>query len=103
LVAAVFVFRNGGVAPLSSALERLDAFSLIDKTWASIYRFGLLGISAIAGWVDRYLVDGLMSFSGWSALEGGSRARTLQTGKVSDYALMVVVGVVVMALIGVLR
>lgn len=102
LVAAWFVFRNGGKAP-TAVLERLDAFSLVDKTWATAYSVGLLGVSSIAGWVDRYLVDGLMNFSAWGTLEGGESARKLQTGRVRDYALMVVAGIVVLALIGVLR
>jgi NADH-quinone oxidoreductase subunit L len=103
LAASYFVFRKGGTAPLAATLEKLDAFSLVDRAWAFGYQAGLLGISAIAGWVDRYLVDGLMNFSGWSALEGGESARRIQTGKVRDYALAVVAGVVVLALIGVLR
>jgi proton-translocating NADH-quinone oxidoreductase chain L len=103
LISSVFVFRNGGKAPLAATLEKLDAFSLVDKTWAAAYQVGLLGISSMAGWVDRYVVDGLMNFSAWSTLESGESARKFQTGKVRDYALMVVVGVVVLTLIGVLR
>jgi NADH-quinone oxidoreductase subunit L len=103
LIASWFVFRNGGVAPFASVLERLDAFSLVDKVWATLYRVGLLGVSGLAGWFDRYVVDGLINFTGWGALEGGEAARRGQTGKINDYALMVVVGVVVLAVIGVLR
>ena len=102
LVASWLVFREGGTAPVR-ALEKLDAFSLVDKTWATAYQVGLLGLSAVAGWVDRSLVDGLINFSGWSALEGGASVRKFQTGKVRDYALMVVAGIVVLALIGALR
>ncbi len=103
LGAAVLVFGKGGTAPLASVLEKLDSLSLVDRTWATAYRVGLLGIASLAGWIDRYLVDGLINFSGWAALEGGSSARKLQTGLVRDYAMMVVVGVVVLLLIGVLR
>jgi proton-translocating NADH-quinone oxidoreductase chain L len=103
LALSVVVFRNGGTAPGAWIIEKLDTLSLVDRTWAGGYRLGLLGVSALAGWIDRYLVDGAMNFSAWSALEGGSAARNLQTGKVRDYALMVVVGVLVLALIGVLR
>jgi NADH:ubiquinone oxidoreductase subunit 5 (subunit L)/multisubunit Na+/H+ antiporter MnhA subunit len=103
LVASWFVFRNNGKAPLAATLEKLDAFSLVDKGWAFAYQAGLLGFSSLAGWIDRYLVDGLMNLTGYTALEGGERARHFQTGRVRDYALMVVAGVVVLALIGVLR
>jgi NADH-quinone oxidoreductase subunit L len=101
--AAVMVFGKGGQAPLSATLEKLDAFSLVDRTWAGAYRIGLLGVSSLAGWIDRYLIDGLMNFTGWAALEGGASARKLQTGLVRDYAMLVVVGVLVLVLIGVLR
>jgi proton-translocating NADH-quinone oxidoreductase chain L len=103
LGASYFVFRNGGTAPLAPTLERLDAFSLVDKTWSTGYQVGLLGVASLAGWFDRYVIDGLINFTGWSALESGQRARTLQTGRVRDYALMVVAGIVVLTLIGVLR
>jgi proton-translocating NADH-quinone oxidoreductase chain L len=103
LIASVFVFRGGGSFAPSKPIEKLDGLSLVDALWANGYRIGLLGVAAIAGWVDRYLVDGLINFSGWAALEAGEGARQYQTGKVRDYSLMVVVGVVVLALIGVLR
>ena len=103
LVASYFVFRKGGTAPLAATLEKLDAFSLVDRAWTATYRVGLLGLSSMAGWFDRYVVDGLMNATGFAALEGGESARQFQTGKVRDYALMVVAGVVVLALIGVLR
>ncbi len=103
LVAAVVVFGRGGQAPGARILEKLDAWSLVDRTWATAYRLGLLGVASIAGWIDRYVIDGLMNLTGWSAIEGGASARRLQTGLVRDYALLVVVGVVVLALMGVLR
>lgn len=103
LGAAVVVFRKGGQAPFTRVLEKLDTFSLVDRTWAGAYRIGLLGVASLAGWIDRYLIDGLINFTGWSALEGGSSARRLQTGLVRDYALLVTVGVLVLVLIGVLR
>ncbi|MER2564441.1 MAG: NADH-quinone oxidoreductase subunit L [Myxococcaceae bacterium] len=103
IVAALVVFGRGGKAPFVGVLEKLDTFSLVDRAWAGGYRIGLLGIASIAGWIDRYLIDGLMNFTGWATLEGGASARKLQTGMVRDYALMVVVGVVVLVLIGVLR
>ncbi len=103
LGASILIFGRGKTAPGAALLEKLDKWSLIDRTWEAGYRFGLLGFAALFGWIDRYLVDGLMNFTGWGALEAGASARQLQTGKIRDYALMVVAGVVALVLIGVLR
>jgi NADH:ubiquinone oxidoreductase subunit 5 (subunit L)/multisubunit Na+/H+ antiporter MnhA subunit len=100
---AVLVFGRGHAAPFAAALEKLDRLSLVDRTWAALYQLGLLGFAALFGWIDRYLVDGLINFTGWSTLEAGASARRLQTGKIRDYALMVVAGAVALVLIGVLR
>jgi NADH-quinone oxidoreductase subunit L len=100
---ALVLFRAGRPAPLAAALERLDALSLVDRTWAAGYRVGLLGISGLAGWVDRYLVDGLINLIGWSTLRGADAARQAQTGRVRDYAWAVAAGVVALVLIGVLQ
>ncbi|MBS1151525.1 MAG: proton-translocating NADH-quinone oxidoreductase, chain [Myxococcaceae bacterium] len=103
VAAAVFVFGTGRAAPFAATLEKLDRLSLVDRSWAFAYQVGLQAFPALFGWIDRYLVDGLMNFSGWSAIEAGASARKLQTGKIRDYALMVVAGVIALALIGVLR
>jgi NADH-quinone oxidoreductase subunit L len=53
----------------------------------------------IAAWfshmVDKYVVDGVVNFVGWSAGEGSYGLRRLQTGLVQNYALMMLVGVFV--------
>jgi NADH:ubiquinone oxidoreductase subunit 5 (subunit L)/multisubunit Na+/H+ antiporter MnhA subunit len=83
-----------------STIEKLDRASLFDRAWEGIYRGVLLRISGVLGWIDRYVVDGLMNGVGWTTLESGSAVRPLQTGLVRDYALAVVVGVIVLAVIG---
>jgi NADH-quinone oxidoreductase subunit L len=103
LFAAFVLFRTGSGAPLAATLERLDALSLVDRTWALGYRVGLNGLSSVLGWVDRYLVDGLINLIGWSTLRGADAARRVQTGRVRDYAWAVAAGVVFLVLLGVLR
>ena len=45
--------------------------------------------SAIVGWIDRYLVDGVLNVvSAWT-LDGSDGLRRIQTGKVQDYVFAV--------------
>ena len=62
----------------------------------------LLAFSRVVGWVDRYLVDGVLNVvSAWT-LDGGDGLRRMQTGKVQDYVFAVGFGLLaLMAWIGV--
>jgi len=97
-------FLYGG-APRSTFafLAPLGAFirsGPLDRVYEAGWRSGLLVVAAAAGWWDRYVVDGLMNLTGWAVMEGGQRARRLQTGRAPDYVLVVVVALVVLALYG---
>ncbi|HET7694795.1 MAG TPA: NADH-quinone oxidoreductase subunit L [Vicinamibacterales bacterium] len=57
----------------------------LDDLYAAIYRSILLALSRLVGWIDRYLVDGVLNvISAWT-LDGGDALRRMQTGKVQDY------------------
>jgi NADH-quinone oxidoreductase subunit L len=57
----------------------------LDDLYAVMYRSGLLVLSRLVGWIDRYLVDGVLNVvSAWT-LDGGDGLRRIQTGKVQDY------------------
>ena len=57
----------------------------LDDLYAVIYRSGLLVLSRLIGWIDRYVVDGVLNVvSAWT-LDGGDGLRRIQTGKVQDY------------------
>ena len=74
----------------------------LDDIYLAIYRRVLLAFARLVGWIDRYLVDGVLNVvSAWT-LQGGDGLRRMQTGKVQDYvfavgfgllALMVWIGV----------
>jgi NADH-quinone oxidoreductase subunit L len=74
----------------------------LDDLYVAIYRHVLLAFSRVVGWVDRYLVDGILNLvSAWT-LDGADALRGIQTGKIQDYvfavgfgllALMVWIGV----------
>jgi NADH-quinone oxidoreductase subunit L len=58
---------------------------------------GSAALTRIGAWIshmfDKYVVDGLVNFVGWSAGESSLFARRLQTGLVQNYALLMVAGV----------
>ena len=98
--------------------EAYDA-TIVRGTWASargLYRFdervidGLVngfrhvtvGTSMFSGFFDKYVVDGLVNLVGW-LMQAGSRVfRRLQTGVVSQYAMVVVAGMLVLVIFVVL-
>lgn len=66
----------------------------VDEAFIAVYRGVLMALATLVGWVDRYLVDGVLNvLSAWT-LSGGDVLRRVQTGKVQDYVLAVAVGVV---------
>ena len=71
------------------------------RSTVAIYRYVLLAFSRVVGWVDRYLVDGVLNVvSAWT-LDGGDALRRMQTGKVQDYVFAVGFGLLaLMAWIG---
>jgi NADH-quinone oxidoreductase subunit L len=61
----------------------------IDDLYVAIYRYLLLAFARLVGWIDRYLVDGVLNVvSAWT-LDGGDGLRRIQTGKVQDYVFAV--------------
>jgi len=68
----------------------------IDDIFEGIYNAVLLGFSRIVGWLDRYIVDGVLNvLSSWT-LTSGDDLRTLQTGRVQDYVYGVAVGLLIL-------
>ena len=70
----------------------------IDEVFERAYGVVLLGFSRAIGWVDRYLVDGVLNVvSAWT-LTTGDDLRTMQTGRVQDYVYGVAVGLMILLL-----
>jgi len=86
-------------APIRAAAEHKF---WLDDIYGAIYRYALLAFSRVVGWVDRYLVDGVLNVvSAWT-LDGGDYLRRIQTGKVQDYVWALAFGLLgLMAWIGV--
>jgi NADH-quinone oxidoreductase subunit L len=68
----------------------------LDDFFEGLYRGVLLGLSRLAGWVDRYIVDGLVNvFSAWT-LTWGDRLRRIQSGLPQDYVYGLAVGLLLL-------
>ena len=57
-----------------------------------------VGTAFLSGFFDKYVVDGLVNFVGWILHRGSYFFRRLQTGLVSQYALVIVVGMFALVL-----
>jgi NADH-quinone oxidoreductase subunit L len=68
----------------------------LDDLFEAVYRVAFLGFSRLVGWVDRYLVDGIVNvFSAWT-LTWGDRLRRMQTGLPQDYIYGLAVGLLLL-------
>ena len=68
----------------------------LDDLVALVYRRVILGASRSIGWVDRYIVDGILNvLSAWT-LTAGDRLRRIQTGQAQDYVYGVALGVLLL-------
>jgi NADH-quinone oxidoreductase subunit L len=68
----------------------------LDDLFEGLYRGALLGFSAVVGWIDRYLVDGIVNlFSAWT-LTWGDRLRRIQSGLPQDYVYGLAVGLLLL-------
>jgi NADH-quinone oxidoreductase subunit L len=85
---------------LSSALAPIDFMARrrygLDGVYEGLYRGVLLAVSRAIGWIDRYLVDGVLNVLSAAALRAGDALRRIQTGKPQDYVYGVAVGVLLL-------
>src|SRR5213592_103244 len=86
---ATYQVRVVSAAMLAALLGPIDYMARrrygLDALYAGLYRAFILGFSRLVGWVDRYLVDGVLNvLSAWT-LRGGDVLRRLQSGQPQDY------------------
>jgi len=68
----------------------------LDALYAGLYGAFILGFSRLVGWVDRYVVDGVLNvLSAWT-LRGGDVLRRMQSGQPQDYVYGVAFGVLLL-------
>jgi NADH-quinone oxidoreductase subunit L len=64
----------------------------LDALYAGLYRAFILGFSRLIGWLDRYIVDGVLNvLSAWT-LTAGDLLRRIQSGQPQDYVYGVAFG-----------
>jgi len=95
--------RTVNAARLAAAFGPIRAAALkkfwVDDVFEGLYGVVLLGFSRIVGWIDRYLVDGVLNvLSDWT-VSAGDELRGIQTGKPQDYVYGVGAGVLVLILL----
>ncbi len=100
---AFAMYKSNGTLPLVGLLTKADRLSAVDKTFEVGYRGGVLGLARAFAWFDRYIIDGLMNFVGLKSIELGEDVRRLQTGRIGDYAVALVIGVMLLIALGGLR
>jgi NADH-quinone oxidoreductase subunit L len=67
----------------------------IDDLFDGVLAAATLALARLVGWIDRYVVDGVLNVvSAWT-VAAGDRLRAMQTGRVQDYVFGLSVGVLV--------
>jgi NADH-quinone oxidoreductase subunit L len=94
--------RSIDAAGLANAFAPIRAAALrrfwLDDLFEGVYNSAFLGFSKLIGWIDRYLVDGVLNaLSAWT-LTAGDDVRTIQSGRAQDYVYGVAVGLLVLLL-----
>jgi NADH-quinone oxidoreductase subunit L len=67
----------------------------LDDAYLVLYR-AMLALARIVGWIDRYIVDGIVNLASAGALQAGDRLRRIQSGHAQDYVYGVAVGVLLL-------
>jgi NADH-quinone oxidoreductase subunit L len=99
---AYLVYQRRAISAdaLASAFAPIRAAALrrfwIDDIFLFIYRGLTLELAKLVGWVDRYVVDGILNvLSAWT-LTAGDRLRRLQSGRAQDYVYGIALGVLLL-------
>jgi len=99
---AYLVYQRRAISAdaLAAAFAPIRAAALrrfwIDDIFAGIYRWLMLPFSWLVGWIDRYLVDGILNvLSAWT-LTAGNGLRRMQSGRAQDYVYGIALGVLLL-------
>jgi NADH-quinone oxidoreductase subunit L len=93
------MYQRGAIDParVAAALGPLDYAARrrygLDALYAGLYRGIILTFSRLIGWIDRYVVDGLLNALTALTLRAGDGLRSIQSGRAQDYVYGVAFGV----------
>ena len=88
------LFRSEGTWVTARSAYRFDAGVIDGMVNGS--RHATVGTSFLSGFLDKYVVDGAVNLIGWILQKNSHFFRRLQTGVVSQYALVIAVGMFVL-------
>ena len=71
----------------------------LDAVYLARYRAVVLGLARAVGWIDRYLVDGLVNVASAWTLRAGTALRRIQTGQAQDYLYGVAAGLLLLVVL----
>jgi NADH-quinone oxidoreductase subunit L len=101
---AWLTYQRRSIAPerLAAAFGPIRSAAIakfwIDDIYEGILGLALFSLSRIIGWLDRYLVDGVLNvLSAWT-VSAGNLLRGVQTGRAQDYIYGVAVGLLILIL-----
>ena len=93
----LFVKPTLGIASLDSAVDR----GLIDRLINGV-AWSARGLAGFDAWIDRTLVDGLVNATAAATWNTGQRLRGLQTGRLRQYVVFIVLGTVTLFVVAAL-
>jgi len=85
------IYRAFG--PISTLLERRY---FIDDFFEFLYRTCYLGLSALIGWIDRFIIDGLVNYLTWLTYALAGWVRRTQTGRAQDALYAIAIGLLLL-------
>jgi NADH-quinone oxidoreductase subunit L len=68
----------------------------VDDVFEAVYRSAYLSVSAAVGWLDRYVVDGVVNAVTWLTWTVAGRMGAIQSGRVQDALYAVAIGLVLL-------
>jgi NADH-quinone oxidoreductase subunit L len=89
--------REGVADALPAPVLAVVRSGAIDGSYVFVWRYVLRSLARVIGWIDRYVVDGVINVAGYAALLLGSGLRRLQTGLAQDYVVALFVGFLALA------
>jgi NADH-quinone oxidoreductase subunit L len=84
-------------AKLKPVVTVLERRWYVDDVFEGSYRAIYLKTSAAIGWLDRYVVDGVVNAASWGTWQLAGRLRAIQSGRVQDSLYFVAGGLLLLA------
>jgi len=100
LFVAYFMYQLRAARPpvrKSAVYRLLERRYFVDDLFLGLYRVFYLGLGAVVGWVDRYVVDGLVNLLTWLTWVAARALRRVQTGKAQDALYAIAAGLLILA------